>query len=74
MDRKAVHAMPPEIHDRRQARKELVIANVAPKLVGVEDVAEADEIRSSPRRGCAADHRCGRRGQDKLFRGMKFAG
>ncbi len=32
------------IHDRLEARKELAIAKVAPKLVGVEDVAEAEEI------------------------------
>ena len=32
------------VHDRLEARKELAIAKVAPKLVGVEDVAEAEEI------------------------------
>ncbi len=32
------------IHDRLQARKELAIAKVAPKLAGVDDVAEAEEI------------------------------
>ena len=30
--------------DRLDARKELAIAKVAPKLVGVENVAEAEEI------------------------------
>ena len=44
MDRHAVHAMLQGILDRLQARKELAIAKVAPKLVGVEDVAEAEEI------------------------------
>ena len=32
------------ILDRLEARKDLAIAKVAPKLVGVEDVAEAEEI------------------------------
>ena len=32
------------VNDRLEARKELAIAKVAPKLVGVEDVAEAEEI------------------------------
>ena len=44
MDRKAVHAMLQGIHDRLQARKGLAIAKVAPKLVGLEDVGEAEEI------------------------------
>ena len=30
--------------DRLEARKDLAIAKVAPKLVGVEDVAEVEEI------------------------------
>ena len=33
-----------QILERLEARKELAIAKVAPKLVGVEDVAEAEEI------------------------------
>ena len=41
MTRKAVHVMLQRILDRLEARKELAIAKVAPKLVGVEDVAEA---------------------------------
>ena len=32
------------ILERLEARKELAIAKVAPKLVGVEDMAEAEEI------------------------------
>ncbi len=44
MKREDVHAMLQRILDRLQARKELAIAKVVPKLVGVEDVAEAEEI------------------------------
>ncbi len=44
MTREASHAMLQGIHDRLEARKELAIAKVSPKLVGVEDVAEAEEI------------------------------
>ncbi len=33
-----------QILDRLHARKELAIANVAPKLVGVDDVIEVEEI------------------------------
>ena len=44
MTREAIHAMLQGIHDRLEARKELAIAKVSPKLVGVEDVAEAEEI------------------------------
>ena len=44
MTREAIHAMLQGIHDRLEARKELAIAKVSRKLVGVEDVAEAEEI------------------------------
>ena len=44
MTREAVEAMLQGILDRLEARKDLAIAKVAPKLVGVEDVAEAEEI------------------------------
>ena len=32
------------IFNRLEARKDLAIAKVAPKLVGIEDVAKAEEI------------------------------
>ncbi len=44
MTREAVHATLQGILNRLEARKELAIAKMAPKLVGVEDVAEAEEI------------------------------
>ncbi len=44
MTREAVHAILQGIHDRLEARKDLAIAKVALKLVGVEDVAEVEEI------------------------------
>lgn len=44
MDSKAVHATLQGILDRLHARKELAIAKVVPKLVGVDDVGEAEEI------------------------------
>ena len=44
MTREAVEAMLQGILDRLEARKELVIAKVVPKLVGVDDVTEAKKI------------------------------
>ena len=44
MTREAVQAILKGILERLEARKDLAIAKVAPKLVGVEDVAEAEEI------------------------------
>ncbi len=44
MTREAVHAMLQGIHDRLEAQKDLAIAKVAPKLVGLEDVAAAEDI------------------------------
>ena len=44
MTREAVQPRLQGIHHRLEARKDLAIAKVAPKLVGVEDVAEVEEI------------------------------
>ena len=44
MTKEAIHATLQGILDRLEARKDLAIAKVAPKLVGVNDVAEAEEI------------------------------
>ena len=44
MTREAAHGLIQGMLDRLEARKDLAIAKVAPKLVGVEDVAEVEEI------------------------------
>ena len=43
-DKQSVQRVLQQILERLEARKDLAIAKVAPKLVGVEDVAEAEEI------------------------------
>ncbi len=43
-DKQSVEYVLRHILERLEARKDLAIAKVAPKLVGVEDVAEAEEI------------------------------
>ena len=43
-DKQSVQRVLRQILERLEARKDLAIAKVAPKLVGVEDVAEAEEI------------------------------
>ena len=43
-DKQSAQRVLQQILERLEARKDLAIAKVAPKLVGVEDVAEAEEI------------------------------